>query len=289
MTILNFTVPPLPEYINSGLTRAPIHSGHPNRKNIGIFDLLVVRKGELHVTENGNPYAIKPGMFLILRPDTHHFGTKGCTEETDYYWLHFQTSGDWHPDEACQAPRREEVPELKAMTPNYFSVNIPQFGTLPQPEKAMELLATLSSLVQYGHQAKILWRQQVVFQELIELLAAALDTPLSSPSSACAERAAAYLRKHYREEFKVQELGDRINFHPVYIARCMQKEFGCSPVEYLQRYRIEQAKMLLMQTDFSVSRVAEEVGFNHAAYFTSCFTKQEGISPRKYRQRFFMN
>ncbi|MFB4325734.1 AraC family transcriptional regulator [Paenibacillus lautus] len=289
MTILNFTVPPLPEYINSGLTRAPIHSGHPNRKNIGIFDLLVVRKGELHVTENGNPYEIKPGMFLILRPDTHHFGTKGCTEETDYYWLHFQTSGDWHPDEACQAPRREEVPELKAMTPNYFSVNIPQFGTLPQPEKAMELLATLSSLVQYGHQAKILWRQQVVFQELIELLAAALDTPLSSPSSACAERAAAYLRKHYREEFKVQELGDRINFHPVYIARCMQKEFGCSPVEYLQRYRIEQAKMLLMQTDFSVSRVAEEVGFNHAAYFTSCFTKQEGISPRKYRQRFFMN
>lgn len=45
MTILNFTVPPLPEYINSGLTRAPIHSGHPNRKNIGIFDLLVVMKG----------------------------------------------------------------------------------------------------------------------------------------------------------------------------------------------------------------------------------------------------
>ena len=41
------------EYINSGLTRAPVHSGHPNRKNIGIFDLLVVMKatpchGERH-------------------------------------------------------------------------------------------------------------------------------------------------------------------------------------------------------------------------------------------------
>ena len=45
----------------------------------------------------------------------------------------------------------------------------------------------MSSLVQYGHQAKFLWRQQVVFQELIEQLAAALDTPVSSPSSACAE------------------------------------------------------------------------------------------------------
>lgn len=289
MMILNFTVPPLPVYIHSGLTSAPVNGRHPNRRNIGVFDLLVVIRGQLNVTENGNPYEIKSGMFLILRPDTHHFGTTGCTEETDYYWLHFQTPGPWHADETYHAPRRDEVQELKAMTPNYFTVHIPQFGILPQPKKAVGFLETLSSLVQYGHQAKFLWRQQVVFQELIEQLSAALDIPTSSPSSVCAERAAAYLRKHYQEEFKVQELGDSINFHPVYIARCMQKEFGCSPVEYLQHYRIEQAKMLLMQTDFSISRIAAEVGFNHAAYFTSCFTKQEGISPRKYRQRFFMN
>ncbi|GIO89039.1 MULTISPECIES: AraC family transcriptional regulator [Paenibacillus] len=289
MTILNFTVPPLPVYIHSGLTRAPVNGGHPNRKNIGIFDLLVVVKGQLDVTENGHPYEIRQGMFLILRPDTHHFGTRGCTEETDYYWLHFQSSGPWSAEETGDASRREDIVELKAMTPNYFSVKIPQFGSLPQPEKAAELLATLNALVQHGQQAKFLWRQQVVFQELIEQLAAALDAPVSTPSSACAERAAAYLRKHYKEEFKVQQLGDRINFHPVYIARCMQKEYGCSPVEYLQRYRIEQSKLLLLQTDLSISRIAEEVGFNHAAYFTSCFTKQEGISPRKYRQRFFMS
>ncbi|MEK3732322.1 MULTISPECIES: helix-turn-helix transcriptional regulator [Paenibacillus] len=288
MTLLNFRVPPLPEYIHSGMTHAPIGAGHPNRINIGIFDLLVVRRGQLDVTENGRPYEIKPGMFLILRPDTHHYGTRGCVVDTDYYWLHFQTSGEWSADESGTLLRKEEITELKAMTPNYFTIKIPLFGTLPQPAKALELLAALSSLAQHGHQPKSLWRQQVVFQELIEQLAAALDTPAASPSSACAEKAAAYLRQHYREDFKAQRLGDSINFHPVYIARCMQKEFGCSPVEYLQRYRIEQAKMLLLQTDMSISRVAEEVGFNHAAYFTSSFAKIEGISPRQYRQRFFM-
>ncbi|GAB6928470.1 AraC family transcriptional regulator [Paenibacillus sp. JCM 10914] len=289
MTILNFTVPPLPEYISSGLTHAPIHSGHPNRKNIGIFDLLVVIKGRLSVTEDGKAYEIEPGMFLILRPNTHHFATEECKVETDYYWLHFQTSANWSADEASPSRNREGHLELKAMEPNYFTIKLPLFGTLPQLDQTIELLATLSSLVQYGHQAKFLWRQQVLFQELIEHLAAAMDTPVTSPSSACAAKAAADIRKNYREEFKVQDLGYRVNFHPVYIARCMQKEFGCSPVEYLQRYRIEQSKMLLLQTDLSVSRVAEEVGFNHAAYFTSCFTKQEGISPRKYRQRFFMS
>ncbi|MNW15442.1 Arabinose operon regulatory protein [compost metagenome] len=52
------------------------------------------------------------------------------------------------------------------------------------------------------------------------------------------------------------------------------------------RHRIEQAKLLLLQTDLAIALVAEEVGFKQAAYFTACFARLEGISPRKYRQRF---
>ncbi|WP_422659505.1 helix-turn-helix transcriptional regulator [Paenibacillus sp. EC2-1] len=286
MTILHFTVPPLPEYIISGTTTANIGAKHPNRRNIGVFDLLVVRQGCLYVSENELGYDIEAGSFLILRPDAHHYPTQGCTEDTIYYWLHFQSSGLWSLDEHCTVPKKEELPELQPFTSNYFTIRVPQFSNLPQPQKVYDLLDSLAALVQNGHRIQSLWRQQLLFQELIEQLAAARNTSVSSPSSSCAEQAATYLREHFREEFKAQTLGENINFHPVYIARCMQKEFGCSPVEYLLRYRIEQAKVLLLQTDQSVSRIAEEVGFNHAAYFTSCFTKQEGISPRKYRQQF---
>ena len=95
-------------------------------------------------------------------------------------------------------------------------------GTLPQPEKALELLATMSSLVQYGHQAKFLWRRGGVPRAHRALAPHWIHRcPLLPPLAPSGP----HLRKHYREEFKVQELGDRINFHPVYIAR-MQKEFG---------------------------------------------------------------
>ncbi|MNR59015.1 Arabinose operon regulatory protein [compost metagenome] len=66
----------------------------------------------------------------------------------------------------------------------------------------------------------------------------------------------------------------------------MQKEFGCAPFDYLMRFRIEQAKLQLLQTDLPIARIAEEVGFNQAAYFASCFSRYEGLSPRRYRQRF---
>lgn len=289
MTILHFSVPPLPEYIMSGICNGPMAGKHPNRRNIGIFDLLVVLSGELDVTENGTAYQISAGKYLILRPDAHHYGTKECSEDTTYYWLHFQSSSSWSTDSSSLKLPSHDSSELQLMVPNYFTLQIPQFGTLPSIDRTEELLRTLTGLVQHGHHTPSLWKQQLVFQELMEHLAGALEPPTSSPSSTCASKAAAYIRKYYREEFKAQTMGEHINFHPVYIARCMQKEFNCSPVEYLLQYRIEQAKLLLLQTDLSISRVAEEVGFNQAAYFTSCFTKQEGISPRNFRKRLFMS
>lgn len=117
-------------------------------------------------------------------------------------------------------------------------------------------------------------------------LSASLESDRSTPSIACAEQAAAYLRSHYREKITAHDLGESLNFHPVYVARCMNKEYGVSPMDYLLHYRIEQSKLLLMQTDFTIARVAEEVGFNQAPYFSSCFLKIEGISPRQYRNRF---
>ncbi|WP_367399863.1 helix-turn-helix domain-containing protein [Paenibacillus sp. 1781tsa1] len=66
----------------------------------------------------------------------------------------------------------------------------------------------------------------------------------------------------------------------------MLKVYGMTPMEYLLHYRIEQAKKLLLQTSWSVARIAEEIGFNHVSYFSSCFSKKEGISPSNFRNKF---
>ncbi|MNP24405.1 HTH-type transcriptional regulator YesS [compost metagenome] len=142
---------------------------------------------------------------------------------------------------------------------------------------------------QHIHLASVRLKQQALFQDVIMLLSASLGSDGPSPQSACAEQAAAYLREHYREPFSAKNLGESTNFHPVYIARCMQKVFGCSPSAYLIRLRVEHAKEQLLQTDLPIERIAEEVGFNHAAYFTACFTRIEGLSPRKFRQWFSWN
>lgn len=296
--VIEFTAPPLPHYIIGGSANMPIGSKHPSRKNIGVFDLLVVEDGCLYVGEDGREYEITPGHALILRPDCHHYAVKGCMEETLHHWLHFQIVGEWtvvaedlyqHRQAAVTEGDLKEFPSLPPFQTTSYTVPLPQFTKLAQPQKVYETMVELSKMNGGIHLASVRLKQQVLFQELIVLLSSSIGVDVPSAQAACAEKAAAYLRDHYHEPFSAHKLGESLSFHPVYIARCMQSIFGCSPAVYLMRLRIEQAKLLLLQTDLPTSRIAEEVGFNQAAYFTACFTRIEGLSPRKYRQRFSWN
>ncbi|NBD27540.1 helix-turn-helix domain-containing protein [Paenibacillus glycinis] len=292
MSMLQFTVPPLPHYMLCGPSFYAPGGRHVSRRNVGVFDLLVVREGCLYMGEEDRTFEVGEGCALILRPDSYHYGTKGCDVHTSYYWLHFQTTGSWSvtddelPRHGVEPYDEKRTQALWSYATHTFQIQVPQFARLLHPGKVDELIGQLIQLNQSFYSGSAKWNQQALFQDVLRQLSASMAKEESTPAAACADLAAAYMRKHYRESVTAQELGDRLNFHPVYIARCMQRIYGCTPMEYLLHHRIEQAKLMLLQTDHTVARIAEEVGFNQAAYFTSCFTRAEGISPRKYRQRF---
>jgi AraC-like DNA-binding protein len=290
MELLEFTLPPLPHYIASGRTEFAVGEKHMSRRHIGLFDMLAVMKGCLYIGEEDRHYEVAEGNALILRPDAYHFATEGCRATTDYYWLHFRTMGSWRATDTAPPGRAPEPyddrDESRKFDAGAFQLALPQFAKLAHPGRFGELMDQIIALGPEAHLNASRFKQQVLFQEALRQLSASIESQLTSPAVACAEQAAAFLRSRYREEITAKSLGEALNFHPVYVARCMQKEYGLSPMAYLLRYRIEQSKLLLMQTDYPIARIAEEVGFNQAPYFSSCFLKTEGLSPREYRQRF---
>lgn len=58
-----------------------------------------------------------------------------------------------------------------------------------------------------------------------------------------------------------------------------------SPIQYLNRYRIEVASSLLLRSHGRIEEVAHEVGFSDSNYFSRVFKKVIGFSPREYRQQ----
>lgn len=70
-----------------------------------------------------------------------------------------------------------------------------------------------------------------------------------------------------------------------YLAHAFTKHTGVSPINYLIKKRIEEAKNLLSATDYSVAQIALSVGFSSHAYFAQVFKKEVGMSPISYRKQ----
>lgn len=70
-----------------------------------------------------------------------------------------------------------------------------------------------------------------------------------------------------------------------YFLRLFRRYMGTTPYNYLVNFRITQAKELLVLTDYSVSEIAQEVGFGDAGNFSTRFAKATGQSPLQYRKK----
>ncbi len=61
---------------------------------------------------------------------------------------------------------------------------------------------------------------------------------------------------------------------------------GITPIEYVQRLRIEDAKRRLERTDAAVDEISWRVGYEDPAFFRRLFKRITGMAPGAYRKRF---
>ena len=59
---------------------------------------------------------------------------------------------------------------------------------------------------------------------------------------------------------------------------------GVTPITYLTRYRLKQARALLEAGQRSITEVALAVGFADSAYFSRVFQREVGVSPSAYQR-----
>ena len=69
-----------------------------------------------------------------------------------------------------------------------------------------------------------------------------------------------------------------------YLTYCFRQELGMTPIAYLNRYRVAQAKRLLKETDSTITQIALDVGFSDSGYFSRVFRREAGMSPDAYRR-----
>jgi transcriptional regulator GlxA family with amidase domain len=100
------------------------------------------------------------------------------------------------------------------------------------------------------------------------------------------EKAQAYIEGHWDEKISMQHLSAKYAVGRRNFDRRFIKATGNTPVEYLQRVKIEAAKKAFENTRKTVNEVMYEVGYLDAKAFREVFRKITGLTPIEYRRRY---
>lgn len=92
-----------------------------------------------------------------------------------------------------------------------------------------------------------------------------------------------YFNSNFSSPIRISELAARLQVSQQYLARLFKAETGMSPLQYLNRLRIEKAKEAMRTSAVNISEAAMAAGFDNLYYFSRLFKQLEGMSPSAYR------
>lgn len=94
-----------------------------------------------------------------------------------------------------------------------------------------------------------------------------------------------YIHSNIHLPLNVDELATVANLSPSRFHVLFNHDFGCSPMRYVKRQRLEAAAQLLAGSTAKLSDIAEQTGFADAFHLSHAFKTHYGISPKNYRQQ----
>lgn len=94
-----------------------------------------------------------------------------------------------------------------------------------------------------------------------------------------------YIHSHYTGKISLKDLADAVSVSPGECERLCKRLLHQTPMNYLMTYRIEQSIPLLVNTSYTITEIALQVGFSGASYYTEIFHRIMGITPSDYRCR----
>lgn len=98
--------------------------------------------------------------------------------------------------------------------------------------------------------------------------------------------AQSHIENNYKSKLNIADLADQIHLNSRSFLRRFKKATSNTPLEYIQRVRVEAAKKMLESTADNILEIMYSVGYNDEKAFRKTFKKYAGISPKEYQMKY---
>ncbi|WP_138755645.1 AraC family transcriptional regulator [Paenibacillus sinopodophylli] len=263
-----------------------LYDGSSNEKlrvcNVYAFHLFNDGPGEMEV--NGKRYAIENRTLIFLRPEEQHAFHISSDRPLSSHNLYFDIWDRTIPVSVNRtfiyAPEPFVLHETAASYPCEELDSLPcVFSLQPYPE-LYESLVTLAKLY---HNAAF-YRTEMMNSLLYAWILNWYNTiHTHQPTDYRIVRLLAHLNDHPEQRESVEAWWTFCGLKRTYFHALFLRETGLTPKAYHHKLLMRRATHLLLESDMSVTAIAERLGYPSIHPFTRHFSAFYGVSPKHYR------
>lgn len=278
--IVHYDESDIPFYLKEGLL-SMYKNYHARAHWHEDIELLLIYDGQMEYDVDGQTVLLMPGDIIAVNSRHIHCGYSSLHQESSMLCLLFRpqlflTSG----------PLQRQY--LQPVTQSPVSYYIFRSGT----QEAAMITDIMNALYRRKKAPDDYYHLYVIqaLTRLWELLFAAFraeNTDIPSDSSLKLQKdMISFIQLHYPQTLSLEAIAATANVSKSTCCRIFRRYTGESPIDYLNRYRIEAAAALLKSTDYKITDVGSICGFNSMSYFSKCFLRYHGCTPGQYRKQF---
>ncbi len=164
---------------------------------------------------------------------------------------------------------------------------IKSYGYEQQPMKSGPCPVHLFDEIEQGLLSMSAFRQRMMVGVLAEIIArmGGSDEEDDSRAGKVVREFARLVRKKYSDcDTNIDSIADELGVSRITLNRMMLKKTGSSPIDYLSRFRLQQAEALLKGSSLPIGEVARKVGVRRTNYFCRLIRAATGMTPQAYRR-----
>ncbi len=236
-----------------------------SRKQSTDFFVEYVCAGDVHLTQNGKEYLIRPGEVYLLRKGASHNYETG---PSNFILKRFVQIAGTGMDHYLQSLGLWDQDLIRPQDPLKFERLLKQVTTL------------LANSALDGDRQLHVQLSCLAYQILLEL-----SLSIQSSIPALVENALTFMHENLHRSLSRQDICDHVGISLPYFNRLFSFHMHCTPVAYFLRQKFSWAAQLLRTTSLTIKEISYKTGFEDPLYFSAQFKKHFGRSPSDYRKQ----
>ena len=237
------------------------------------FEVLYLESGDGVITLNREPLPIHTGEVILIPPFVPHEARADRATPLREHCICFDLSLLHNADPAF-ARSDVDVTPLRGVLKKEDPVTAQVADHLLKIIRACQEHPAGWTLITRGH-LMLMFSLLAPRLEGLSAASAPLDEDFCRRVSAC-------IARRYAGNLTSRDVAAELCYSQSYFFRRFKRDFGLCFSEYLNAYRLNVARGLLLEKKCTVTEVAASVGFSSVSYFTRCFQRRFDMLPSDY-------